>query len=211
MAETKLRVRSGQVVALRLFDLAYEINLKRAEELWAQRTQGTSARGRLVGTPPKAVSFGVPPLALELGPVAVEVAGIAMTATATVRLYDFGVAALALRLPVQDLDWPDFTRWVNATDRAIGPTATTDVWETLLAQLRRLLSEALDRPTASPPHEDYLLAVVDGLDPPLTADALLEQVDLVPLLSGEDLALSKAPSTICCGSASPIIPMTWWC
>jgi hypothetical protein len=191
MAETKLRVRSGQVVALRLFDLAYEINLKRAEELWAQRTQGTSARGRLVGTPPKAVSFGVPPLALELGPVAIEVAGIAMTATATVRLYDFGVAALALRLPVQDLDWPDFARWVNATDRAIGPTATTDVWETLLAQLRRLLSEALDRPTASRPHEDYLLAVVDGLDPPLAADTLLEQVDLVPLLSGEDLPLSK--------------------
>lgn len=31
------RVLSGQVVALRLIDLAYEIDLKRAEALWASR------------------------------------------------------------------------------------------------------------------------------------------------------------------------------
>jgi hypothetical protein len=58
--------------ALRLFDLAYEIDLKRAEDLWRQRTQGATTRSRLAGTPAKAVSFGVPPLALEL----VHVAGI---------------------------------------------------------------------------------------------------------------------------------------
>ena len=63
-----MRVVTGQVVALRLFDLAYEIDLKRAETLWAERAGGTAARSRLVATPAKAISFGVPPLALELGP-----------------------------------------------------------------------------------------------------------------------------------------------
>ena len=73
MAQGELGVRSGHVIALRLFDLAYEIELRRAEGLWARRAQGASARSRLVGTPPKAVSFGVPPLALELEPVMLEV------------------------------------------------------------------------------------------------------------------------------------------
>ncbi|MFC7540972.1 hypothetical protein ACFQU2_17985 [Siccirubricoccus deserti] len=68
MAGTELKVLSGQVVALRLFDLAYEIDLKRAEELWAQRAERASERSRLAGTLPKAVSFGVPRSRSNLAP-----------------------------------------------------------------------------------------------------------------------------------------------
>ena len=191
MQQSDLIVRSGQVVALRLFDLAYEIDLKRAEALWARRTQGASARLRLVGTPAKAVSFGVPPLALELEPVILQIGGAPLQAAAGVRLYDFGVATLALRLPVRDCAWHDFAALVNRTDQAVGPGSATEVWKTLLAQLRALLGEALDRPTKAPVQEDYLLAVVDAFSEPLTAESLQQRVDLVPLLSGEEQALSQ--------------------
>ena len=191
MVEAELRVRSGQVVALRLFDVAYRIDLKRAEALWARSAQGPSARSRLVGTPPKAVSFGVPPLALELGPVTLEIGGATVPAAAGVRLYDFGIAALALRLPVQNLDWGDFTQLVNRTDQAVGPAASTGVWEALLAQLRGLLGEALERPTATPLQEDYLIALVYAFSEKTTAEALQERVDLVPLLSGDAQPLSE--------------------
>lgn len=190
MKMRELNVRSGQVQALRLFDLAYEIDLKRAEVLWRQRTQGSSARSRLAGTAVKAVSFGVPPLALELGPVNLVVGGTPLTAAAGLRLYDFGIAALMLRLPVQNLSWTGFTDLVIQTDRAVGPAVATPVWDTLLAQLRNLLREALDRPTALPLQEDYLIALVDVFDEPVTADALWDRVDLVPLLSGEERPLS---------------------
>jgi hypothetical protein len=192
MAGTELRVLSGQVIALRLFDLAYEIDLRRAEELWAQRSARSSERSRLARTPPKAVSFGVPPLALELGPVTLEIDGSAVDAVAGVRLYDFGIAALSLRLPVRDLAWADFARLVNRTDQAVGPAATTDIWDGLLAQLRTLLGEALDRPTAAPLQEDYLVAVVNAFDEAVTAEALQARADLVPLLSGEERPLSAA-------------------
>ena len=190
MADNDLTVRSGQVLALRLFDLAYEIDLKRAEELWRQRAGTASTRSRLVGTPPKAVSFGVPPLALELGPLPLEIGGIPTTAAAAVRLYDFGIAALVLRLPVRDLTWSRFTELVNQTDRAVGPAVETGVWDGLLARLRDLLREALDRPAAVPLQEDYLIALVHDFDEPVTAEALRERVDLVPLLSGESRPLS---------------------
>jgi hypothetical protein len=188
----ELIVRSGQVRALRLFDLAYEIDLKRAEELWRQRAQGASARSRLAGTPVKAVSFGVPPLGLELGPVTFDVGGASMTAAAGARLYDFGIAALDLRLPVRDLAWSDFTRLVNQTDLAVGPSIETAVWDMLLAQLRDTLREALDRPSAAPLQEDYLIALVDGFDEPVTAEALWDRADLVPLLSGSERPLSDS-------------------
>jgi hypothetical protein len=192
MAQGELGVRSGHVIALRLFDLAYGIDLRRAEELWARRAQGASARSRLAGTPPKAVSFGVPPLVLALEPVAMEVDGQHVHAGATARLYDFGIAALALHLPAKGLSWTGFTRLVNRTDLSIGPAAATAVWTTLLAQLRGLLGEALDRPTTAPLQEDYLIALVDSFDEPLTADAVLERANLVPLLSGEEQPLSDS-------------------
>lgn len=185
------RVRSGQVSALRLFDVAHRIDLRRAEELWAQRAQGASVRSRLVSTPPKAVSFGVPPLALELGAVALTIGAAEVQAAASVRLYDFGIAAFTLRLPVQDLPWTGFSRLVNQTDQAVGPNATTGVWDTLMAQLRGLLGEALDRPTGGPAQEDYLIALVDAFDERITAEALQERADLVPLLSGEEQPLSE--------------------
>ncbi|CAH2600547.1 conserved protein of unknown function [Rhodovastum atsumiense] len=191
MSRNELKVQSGQVVVLRLFDVAYEINLRRAEELWAQRAQGPSARSRLVGTPAKAVSFGVPPLALEFGPLTLEVDGTSVQAMAGLRLYNFGIVAFALRLPVQDLPWSDFTRLVNATHDAVGPEANSPVWERLLSQMQELIGGALDRPTIAPLQEDYLIALAESFDEAVTAEALQERVDLVPLLSGEQRPLSE--------------------
>ncbi len=189
-APAELKVRAGHVIALRLFDLANEIDLFRAEQLWARRAHGTSARSRLVGTPAKAVSFGVPPLVLAFDPVLLNVGGRAVTAAANVRVYDFGIVALSLSLPAIDLGWTDFTRLVNDTNHAIGPTAPIAVWDAMLAQLRELLREALDRPTVAPLQEDYLIALVDAFDEPVTAETLQVRVDLVPLLSGEARPLS---------------------
>jgi hypothetical protein len=191
LTATEPKVRAGQVVALRLFNLANEIDLGRAEQLWARRVQRATARSRLVGTPSKAVSFGVPPLALALDPVSLEVGGKSVTAVASVRLYDFGIAVLTLRLAAEELSWSDFTGLVNDTDAAIGPAAVTDIWDKLLTQLRDLLGEALDGPTAAPLQEDYLIALVDAFDAPLSAEALQARVDLVPLLSGELRPLSE--------------------
>jgi hypothetical protein len=190
MTARELQVQSGHILALRLFDVAYEIDLKRAEELCAQRAQGASARARLVSTPPKAVSFGVPPLAIDLGPIELQFNGKRVAASAGIRLYDFGIAAVALRVPVRDTAWSGFARWVNETNEAIGPASVTDVWDTLLARSRDLLADALHRPTAAPLQEDYLIATVNAFDEAVTAEMLQQRVNLVPLLSGEDRPLS---------------------
>ncbi len=184
-------VVSGQIVALRLIDLAYEIDLKKAEVLWSDRAEGASARTKLSTTPPKAISFGVPPLALDLGSVKLSLGGEDRIGSASARLYDFGIAALAIRIPVEGLVWNEFVDCANNVDLSIGPGAASDPWDTLAATLRRLLAEALDRPTATPLQEDYLIALVNEFDAPLTADQLLSRVDLVPLLSGESRPLSE--------------------
>ena len=190
MQDIELNVKTAVVVILRLFEVAYETDLKRAEELWAERARGSSARTKLIGTPTKAVSFGVPPLALDFGPMTLNVAGTTTVASAGVRLYDFGIAALSLRFPVSNVPWSEFTRHVNQIDQALGPPAN-EAWDVLLGQVRDLLGEALRRPSAAPLQEDYLIAVVNAFDAPITAEALQARADLIPLLSGKDRPLSE--------------------
>src|SRR5579871_4470091 len=180
-------VARGAIVALRLFDVAYAIDLARAETLLADQTRA-ARRSRLSATPPKAMAFGVPPVALELEPVALVLDGQTIAVDATARLYDFGAVTIALRVLVTDTCWQDFVARLNAVDRAVEADANT--WKELLRQVRSLVGAALIRPEESSIQEEYLIGVVHVLDRPLSAAALQESVDLVPLLSGEQRPLS---------------------
>src|SRR5271167_4634978 len=79
-------VGSGAVIAFRLFDIAYAIDLAKVEAVWAARAR-TASRGRLSATPPKAVAFDVPPVSLILDPVTLTLDGAAAQAEVTARVY----------------------------------------------------------------------------------------------------------------------------
>ena len=187
-------VVSGHVTALRLFDLAYAIDLGQAERLWAQQAR-QGARSKLTSTPPKAVDFGDPPLGLVLPAMPLtlleEGRSVAIEASVAARLYDFGVVTLALQIPAEGLSWANFTARVNALETAIGPQTRTDLWHGLLDLLREPIGAALTRPNRSELVEDYLVATVHAFADPIPASALGTEIDLVPLLSGEDRTLAE--------------------
>jgi hypothetical protein len=191
MNGAELEVVAGSVIAYRLFEVAYAIDLKQVEKLWAQQARTASTRGRLTATPPKAVAFGVPPVAVALDAVPLALEDGPVQANVTARLHDFGVVSLALRVPVAGLSWSAFTTLLNAVDRVAGPLADSDLWERLLTGIRAVLDPALIRPNPSMLEEDYLIGAVNAFDQRLAAAALQERIDLVPLLSGEQRPLSE--------------------
>jgi hypothetical protein len=134
----------------------------------------------------------VPPVELTLDTVALQLGAASASAHVTMRLYDFGVVTFALRVPADRRPWLAFTEFMNTVDRSVGPGASTDIWTRLLAEFRAMFAGALIRPTESTLEEDYLIGAVTAFDEILTADALGERVDLVPLLSGERRPLSDA-------------------
>jgi len=188
----ELTVASGYILAYRFFEAAYEIDLSKAEQLWAEQQRPASSRARLTATPPKAVAFGVSPLDLALDPVTLELDGRERLAAVSVRLYDFGVISIALRISADGLSWPGFADRANAVDRQVGPARNSDIWNQLLARVKRDLNLALTREEESVLEEDYLVAVVNAFSEPVTATALQQRVDLVALLSGERRPLSEA-------------------
>jgi hypothetical protein len=185
-----IEVGEGAIVAFRLFEIAHTIDLGRAEAIWANEARAAS-RSRLSTTPPKAVAFDVPPVVLGLDPVSLMLEGIAVQASLTARLYDFGVVSFALRVPVAALPWAAFVARLNAVDRLVGAGNGADIWQTRLDQVRGVLAAALERPTKATLEEDYLVGVVHAFPDRPTAAELTQRIDLAPLLSGESRALSE--------------------
>jgi hypothetical protein len=192
MESGELQVLSGTVIACRLFDIADSIDLATAEFLWSEQPRAGMTRGRLVTAPSKAVAFGVAPLDIPLEPVQLQLDGIGLWAGATARLYDFGVTRLALHVPASDLSWTGFTQRLIAVDRSIGPAAGAAVWSGLLNHVRQTFADAMQRPTPETLEEDYLIGMVRAFNETPNAEALLQRIDLVPLLSGETRRLSEA-------------------
>lgn len=189
----ELRVAAGGIVAYRLFDIAYAIDLPAAEKLWAGHARAWSTRARLSTAPAKAVAFGVPPVEVALAPVTLDLGGTALTANVTARLYEFGVVTFALRLPARDLSWPDYVARTDAVDRCLnGEGEGAALWEKLLGDVRHIFADALVRPATSAIEEDYLIGIVNSFGTEVTAEAVLRRIDLAPLLSGEHRALSDA-------------------
>ena len=188
---SELTVEAGAIVALRLFDIAYAIDLAAAESAWARHTPAASSRSQLSAAPAKAIAFDVPPVVLTLEPIRLTLQGREFQAQASARLYDFGVVAFALRIPIGNRSWPEFNELIEAVNLSLGASAATTIWDGLLNRVRTVLAPALTRPSVSAIQEDYLLGIVHRWNQALTAAELLDRIDLVPMLSGERRKLSE--------------------
>ena len=124
-------------------------------------------------------------------PLHVQLDGVETEVAATVRLFDFGVVRVALRFVADNLAWADFVQRLMAVDRAVGPVASGAVWNRLLGEVHTIFGNAFLRPSRSTLEEDYLIGIVSAFDETLTADELLQRIDLVPLLAGEQRPLAE--------------------
>ena len=184
-------VETGSVTALRLFDVAYSIDLKLVESLWKSKGQGSAVRSALTTAPTKSLTFDVPPVLIALDPVEVIIDGASHQGIVSARIYDFGVISLSVRVPTNPMAWSSFTAFSNALDRSIGSKSQDGPWHSLLATITGCLSPAMTRPNPSPLQEDYLIPIVQKWNEPLKGSEIPERIDLIPLLSGETRALSE--------------------
>lgn len=189
--DTDLRVETGAIVVLRLYEVAYGIDLPRVEQIAAAQVLAAVSRLRLTRAEPKAIAFGVPPVEIALGPIDFELDGSRRSAEVTARAYEFGVVSIAVRIPVTGTPWDEFVDLATAVDRSASSPAAAEMWSELLERVRRLLGSALERPSETALEEDYLLTIVRSFDAPVTADDILRRADLVPLLAGERRELSE--------------------
>lgn len=173
---------NGRAVVYRLFDIGYEVHLERALDLLAS---SAPERVRPVRGEMQAIQIPNPPVTVILGAERLGIAGRAVDAEVSARLFDFGV--LSVRVLVggpRDATWAEFTRFGNAVEDAQAELAA------VARQHARLLLErvrgAVERPQLAPVEEDYIVFRIDGVrGATMPADG-----DIPPLLLNEHRPLS---------------------
>jgi len=183
-----LHVQSGALIVHRLLDVANDIDLAQAETLWLSREGHESRRTRLSTTESNELAFDVPPALLTMPPTELAIDGVVTQAEMTVRVYDFGALVIALRIPVTELPWDEFSRQFDALGRAT--TREAAVWHDALDYVLGIIGPALRKPAARHLDEDYYFAIVHAFAEPMSATQVRERADLAALLSGETRPLS---------------------
>jgi hypothetical protein len=180
-------IASATFHACFIFDVADAIDLKQLTQIG-----GTSAHPaplRLRATPsPGNIQFAVPPLAANLGAVAIG----AHTGTSRAKIYDFGVISIRFSFPFAG-PWGRFAELATSLRQD----------ESLAAHARRLVNETLvDAASAlDDPHEplieDYFIYTVEAFAQPIDAISLLDEhrAALVSLMMAEAHTLGEEEQT----------------
>jgi len=183
-------IADGTLLLYRLFDVAEDIDLARAEGLLA----GEGARLKLAGERVGFLDLPERPLTVTLGPreVALE-DGTVLRGTALVRLFGLGVASVRYELPIAAGAGPaDLAAVVHAAadSKALEKAARAEA-EGLCARL----APALVNPWSSPLFETYAIVFARRLGEGGSPDSAAGQ-DLARILLGEPPSLVLSPHTV---------------
>jgi hypothetical protein len=194
----------GEAIVYRLYDVGFEIDLRRAADLLAS---SAPARVRPVRGEAQAIQIPNPPVTVALGMELVPVPGAAGEAEVSARIFDFGGVSMRVAIPAaRGLAWSDFSAFGNAVDV---DTDLAPIFDRHLRTLLDRIAPAITRPAIAPITEDYIVfrinavraagggALGDGAGAgpgssgsPLSPAAWRDE-DLVPLLLNERRPLSE--------------------
>jgi hypothetical protein len=175
-------IRSGQIFALYLFDVAEAIDLSTASKLVGG---GTRARLEPKAATPVYLQYQQPPLLFEGSAVdAPSIEGFQVA----FRVFDYGVISLRLSKPFSGT-WSDLS---GLAQTLIENEALERRAEIVCRSLADRLRNALSQPRPTLLSEDYVVFAVHELDRPRSAEELvLAHGDVIArLLRGESAVLS---------------------
>jgi hypothetical protein len=176
-------IRSGQIFALYLFDVAEATNLGTAAGLVSG---GTRARLEPKAAAPAYLQYQQPPLLFD--GAAVDVASIDGLRV-SFRVFDYGVVSLRLARAFTGT-WSDLSA---AAQLLVENEALERQAEQACRLVAQRLGPSLEKPREQLLSEDYLVFAVNELDRPHSADELVEaHGDVIArLLRGESAPLSR--------------------
>lgn len=171
--------QKASVLCYRIFDIADEVNLEKAQALAAQDTR----RLKLRRAGSEYLQLPNPPLAIELARRSLPVRSGAVTVEVAARLFDHGAASVILRVPIE----PGTTleSLVPLADELYDSAAVDALCSEVVAQLRQLFAPALEDPHLWGQSESYSVVFAEEIRDNPTAQQLLDSANLARLLLGE--------------------------
>ncbi len=185
-----VKIKKGSVLVYRIFDIAEEIDLAKAETL-LKTIRGPNAfrvprfidRGLLVKSKPLAFELGPVDLKLECGSFRMEAIG---------KVREFGVLSLVYEIPIKEgTSWNELV--AIAADLEEG-AEIDQIAQAMAKEVSERINAALKKPSTWGVFEDYIIYNFEKFEGDTNAMNLLERADVPALLLAED-DTALAPQT----------------
>jgi hypothetical protein len=179
MEPQEVVIEQGQVLCYRIFDIAQEIDLFRAQEALSRAVR----RMKLTRAGSEYLQLPDPPLTVELGRRMLPLGDGPVEVEALARVFAHGAASIILRVPIPG--GTSLNGLIPLADELFDSPAVDALARELVTQLRRDLAPAETRGHLWDQSESYTIIYSSRLrgDPP--ASQVLATADLGRLLLGE--------------------------
>ncbi len=168
---------TGSILIYRLYDVAWDIDLKKVEERVREFKRQSIDRKRFS----KAFKFANPPLSLKLKSFEKTLCGKPYSINAYAKAYDYGVLSIIFEISVKEMEITEFEALARICDEPLR--------EDFTQQLDRLvidLGDALHQINQQKMEEDYTIYYLRQFDPAGSARDLLRTFDIGSLLLYEE-------------------------
>lgn len=181
-----IKIRKGSILIYRVFDIAEEVNLQKAEQLLRQT--GGETRFGLTARSRNAVIIRNAPVRFSLGTTRLQLKDKSLAADVVATVWDYGALSVAFQVAIEPgTSW----REVLSIGAALNtPSEFVSGLDALAHQKCRhaveLLRPSLHRQNEWPSFEDYIIYFFEQLDGVKGANELIKAVNLPALILGEE-------------------------
>ena len=175
-------IQKGTILVHRVFDIAGEISLGRAEQLLSAGAKGP--RLKFATDTRKAIIIKESPLKADLGEELLDLPSRKTAAKIFARIWNYGVISVTLELAI-----PPGTDW-DALIRTAAELEASDEVELLAVSrkdaLKKLIMPAVTNPAEWEIHEDYITYIIEKADGSGNPREFIKKVDIAALILAED-------------------------
>lgn len=168
---------TGSILMYRLYDVAWDIDLKKVEERVREFKRQSIDRKRFS----KAFEFANPPLSLKLKSFEKTLQGKPYLINAYAKAYDYGVLTIIFEIPVKDMEMAAFEALAKICDEPLRGDFNEE-----LDHLVRDLGDALHNVNQQKMEEDYTVYYLRQFAPAASAHDLVRTFDIGNLLLYEE-------------------------
>jgi len=168
---------TGSILIYRLYDVAWDIDLKKVEERVREFKRQSIDRKRFS----KAFEFANPPLSLKLKPLERTLGRKPFLINVYAKAYDYGVLTIIFELPIKEMEIAEFEELARIVDEPLQGDFQQE-----LDRLIRDLGDALHQINQQKIEEDYTVYYLRQFEPAAPAQDIIRTIDIGNLLLYEE-------------------------
>lgn len=175
-------VEKGTILVHRVFDIAGEISLPRAEQLLSDEAKGP--RLKFPTDTRKAIIIKEAPLKADLGEEVLDMPSGKFPVRIFARVWNYGVLSVTIEIPI-----PPGTEWGRLVTLASELEASDEVELLAVSRkdaLKKRILPALTGPAEWEIYEDYITYIIEKADGSANPREFIKKVDVAELILAED-------------------------